>query len=329
MAGTRSAPGSTSLALDGIPCGFVRSADGGDVYGLVVKEKVGPDFFVKKHIGGVKYEEIHVQVGLDLAQNFYDWIVASWKENYSRKDGSVIVSDANLNAVTELDFFHAIVTDVTFPALDAASKDAFHLDVKLAPEYTRRKKGAGKVTAAKPKKPALASSFRVDLDGLPTAKVSRVESFTVSQTIVTDDIGDGRDVATEPGKLDFPNLTITLAAAGADAWSQWADDLIVQGKDQDSNEKNGAIVLLSSDLKTELARVSLFGVGIWRLRRVPPKLVADLYCERMELQVGKPAAKPADPPAPAPAPGPEVPATPISRTPIATPVITRTPRVPG
>ena len=337
MAGTRSAPGSTSLVVQGVQCGFVNSADGGDPYGDVVEEKAGPDFYVKKHLGGVKYDEVHVQVGLGLAHDFYDWIAASWKQNYSRKDGSVITTDASLNAVSELDFFHALITEVSFPALDAASKDAFHLDVKFAPELTRRKKGSGKLAAPKAQKQPLAASFRLELGGLPTAKVSRVEPFTVTQEIATDDIGDGRDIAKEPGRLDFPNLRVTLAAAGADPWIQWADDFIVQGRNDAGSEKNGAIVILAPDLKAELARVSLFGVGIFRLRRVQAKLVADLYCERMELQVGKPAAKPADPPAPAaPDPGP-----PISRTPVATPVvggiatpeplptITRTPRVPG
>ena len=324
MAGTRSAPGGTTLVVQGVQCGFVNSADGGDAYGDVVEEKAGPDFYVKKHLGGVKYDEIRVQVGLGLTHDFYDWIAASWKQNYSRKDGSVITADVNFNAVSELDFFHALITEVAFPALDAASKDPFRLDVKFAPEFTRKKKGAGKVTAPKPQKQSLVSSFRLELGGLPTAKVSRVEPFTVTQEIATDDIGDGRDIAKEPGKLDFPNLRVTLAAAGADPWIQWADDFIVQGKNDAGSEKNGAIVLLSPDLKTELGRVSLFGVGIFRLRRVQAKLVADLYCERMELQVGKPAGKPADPPAPAPAP----PATPLSRGPGATPVVTR-PRVPG
>jgi len=343
MAGTRSAPGATSLTVDGVACGFVKAADGGDAFGEVVEEKVGPDFFVKKHLAGVKYDEIHVQVGLDLAHHFYDWIAASWKQNYARKDGSVVTTDASFNAVSELDFFHAVVTEVAFPALDAASKDPFRLDVKFAPEFTRKKKGTGKVAVSKQQKEPLAASFRFELGGLPTTKVGRVEPFTVAESFATDDIGDARDYAKEPGKLDFPNLRVTLAAAGADPWLQWADDFIVQGKNDAGSEKNGAIVILSPDLKTELARVSLFGVGIFRLRRVQAKLVADLYCERMELQVGKPAAKPADPPAPAPAPAPAPPATPLSRGPGATPVvpgvatpeplptpaITRTPRVPG
>jgi len=328
MAGTRSAPGSTMLALQGVQCGFVKSADGGDVYGNVVEEKAGPDFFVKKHLGGVKYDDIHLRTGLDLAHDFYEWIAAWWKADYSRKDGSIVTADANLNAVTELEFFHALITEVTFPALDAASKDALIIDVKFAPELARKKKGSGKLAAPpKAQKQSLVSSFRLELDGLPTTKVSRIESLTVKQQVATDDIGDARDTLTEPGSLDFPNLSVTLAAAGADPWLQWADDFIVQGRNDAGNEKSGAIVLLSPDLKTELARVSLFGVGIFRLRRVQAKLVADLYCERMELQVGKPAAKPADPPPPVLRSPVETPVVPGVATPepLPKPVITRTP----
>ena len=40
-------------------------------------------------------------------------------------------------------FTDAVVTEIGFPALDAASKDAFVLTVRIAPERVERKGGSG------------------------------------------------------------------------------------------------------------------------------------------------------------------------------------------
>ena len=49
MAGTRStASGSIMFNLDGVPCGFVRSAEGGDAVGVVVEEGSKSEVFTKK-----------------------------------------------------------------------------------------------------------------------------------------------------------------------------------------------------------------------------------------------------------------------------------------
>src|SRR6266851_9098130 len=216
MAGTRSfAAGNFALDLNGVACGFVKSADGGDAYADVVHVTDGASSFTQKQIGVVKYDDIELNIGFGLAQDVYDWIAASWKMNYSRKDGSIVATDPTGNARSEREFFHGLISEVTVPALDASSKSAGFLTLKVAPEYTRDIKAAGKVTAPKAtaQKPFITSNFRLELGKLPCDKVMKIESFTVTQEIATDDIGDVRDIVKEPGKLDFPNLQVTMAAA--------------------------------------------------------------------------------------------------------------------
>jgi phage tail-like protein len=307
MAGTRTfATGSYFFNLQGVKCGFVKAVDGGGVSAEVIEEKLGPDYFVKKHIGQPKYEDVVLTIGFDMVQDIYDWIAASWKQNYSRKDGSVIVTDASLQAKSERQFFHALISEVSFPALDASSKDAAYLTVKYSPEYTREVKAAGKLIA--PKQPAqkrfVTSGFRLELEGLDCTKVSKIDSFTVSQAFTADDIGQSRDIVKEPGKLDFPSLRITLVEAGAATWAQWFDDFVLKGNNDESKEKRGRIVFLAPDLKQELGRIELYNVGIFALRHPVAtgdqvaRAVADLYCERMELVVGKPVAPAPPPPTP-------------------------------
>ena len=305
MAGTRSyVSGSLMFNLQGVPCGFLRSAEGGDAVGVVVEEGPKSVAFTKKHIGQVKYDAVELSFGFDMTPEIYKWIEASWKQNYSRKDGSVVVTDPSFQAVSAREFYHALVTEVTIPDLDASSKDAAHLTLKFVPEYTRDIKASGKVTA--PKRPAqkqfVASNFRFELDGLPAARVSKIDSFTVKQPVVVDDIGSTRDAPAEPGRIDFPNLRVTISELDAGPWTDWAQDFLVKGNNDDAHEKSGAIVFLSPNRKTELARILLHNVGIFALRRAAAPagtqvahVVADLYCERMDFAVGKPALEPVPP----------------------------------
>jgi T4-like virus tail tube protein gp19 len=308
MAGTRStASGSFMFNLDGVPCGFVRSAEGGDAVGVVVEEGSKSGVFTKKHIGKVKYDAVELSFGFDMTPDIYEWIEASWKQNYSRKDGSIVVTEPNLQADSAREFYHALITEVTIPDLDANSKDAAHLTLKFAPEYTRDVKANGKVTV--PKTPAqkqfTASSFQFELDELPGGKVSRIDSFTVTQPVVDDDVGSVRDAPTELGKIQFPNLRVTILEDDAGPWGDWAQDFLVKGNNDDSHEKRGAIVFLTPNRQVELARIGLLNVGIFAFRRAAgpagnqvSHVVADLYCEQMEFLLAKRALEPVPAPPP-------------------------------
>ena len=66
------------LKLDGVEIGRIPSFEGGGAFADVVSETSGPAFYAHKHIGPVKYEDLTLHVGLDLAAALYDWIATSW-----------------------------------------------------------------------------------------------------------------------------------------------------------------------------------------------------------------------------------------------------------
>ena len=293
------------LTLDGVACGFATSAGGGDIVAEVIQENAVPAFFAKKHLGPIAYEDFAVQFGLGMAQAVYDWIAASWAGAFVRKDGSITTADQSFNAQLEQVFSGALLTETTISALDAAAKSPGTFTITFSPELTRTTKGSGKLPAAagQKQKQWSASNFRLDLDGLDSSHVRKIDSFTVKQTVTANDVGDSRDIRKEAGKVEFPNLKVTMndgpTAAG---WLSWFEDFVIKGNSGEAQEKSGAIVFLGPDLKAELGRILLHNVGIFALRRPVQQahadavrfLTAELYCERMELQVG--------PPKPAPAP---------------------------
>src|SRR6185503_6319935 len=111
--------GKYGIELDSINAGWVSSVEGGMATSDVVVEKIGGDLYQKKHIAGVKYEEISVSCGTGMSKGFYDWIKASFDCKYQRKNGAVIAADYNYKAITRLDFFNALISEIGFPALDA------------------------------------------------------------------------------------------------------------------------------------------------------------------------------------------------------------------
>jgi hypothetical protein len=311
------------MNLGGVLCTSVKTVSGGAISAPVIEQKPAAGGFAEKHLGPPTYEEFVVRVGLSSAPDLYAWIASSWTQSPERRDGSVVTADVNGNARSERRFTDARITGVTVPTLDGSSKDAGYLTVTFAPELIRTQPASGTLPASssKPGKPWLCSNFRLELDGIDASRVATIESFTVRNAVAEDVVGDGRDLTREPARPQFPNLVVSVAAAGAQSWETWFDDFVVNGNNDQSREKSGAIVLLSRDLGKELGRIALHNVGICALRppalgantETVPRISVELYCEWMELHVG------AAPPAPAPAPAPAV--LPIRPEPRPTPIV--------
>src|SRR5262249_54295271 len=132
------------VELDKVAAGWVQSVEGGYAYSEVVDEKIGFDHVVHKHIAGVKYEDITISCGTGMTKAFYDWVKATFGHKYNRKDGAIVTADFNHNEISRMTFYHALISEIGFPALDASSKDAAKMTIKISPEYTRMTHGSGK-----------------------------------------------------------------------------------------------------------------------------------------------------------------------------------------
>jgi hypothetical protein len=288
--------GRFGLTLEGMQVGWLKSVEGGTARAEVVVERPGPDRIAAKHIAGVKYDEISLVTGLE-SKVLNDWIAEAWKGGVQRKSGSVQSADFNYTILSEREFNNALLIETTMPALNAGNKDAAYIQVKLAPEYTRLKSGSGAKAQFSPetkgsKKWSLAN-FRFEMAGLDGSRVSGIDSFTVRQTVADNPVGEQRSHEKTQGTIEFPDLKITFLASAAQTWVDWHEDFVVKGNNGPDKEKSGAIVFLEASLKAELGRVNLHNCGIYRLAPVKTeagseqlaRMVANLYCERMELVV--------------------------------------------
>lgn len=266
--------------LEGVVCGLVTSPQGGTISAPVIREPRGA--FVHKRLGAPAPEPIELFLDLYLQKVVYEWINEFWQGQAIAKSGSLIALDANFQATTELQFENAVISATTVPAVDAMSKTACALAVQLSPTATNLRNASGPVAGLAPtqKKAWLASNFRLNIDGLDTTRVSSVSALTITNG--------------EKSTIDFPDLRVLFEEQSSKTWADWHDQFVVQGKNDDTQEKTGSVVFLSPDLQSQLGSVTFSGLGIYRLALEPTlpggpinirRTVAQLYCQRMDLVV--------------------------------------------
>jgi len=286
--------GKYGIELDGIMAGWVQSVEGGHATSDVVSEKLGPDHIVHKHIAGVKYEDITINCGTGMSKGFYEWIKASFDHNYSRKNGAVITADYNYKEHSRLTWTFGLISEIGFPALDASSKDAAKMSIKVHPEYTRTTTTSGgpSVSGKYAINPAvqkkwLPANFRLKIDGLDCTRVNKIEAIVVKQKIIDNAVGELRDYESEPAHLEIPNLVVTLAESHSKEFYDWHEDFVIKGNNGDDKEKGGTLEYLTPNLAEVLFTLTFKHLGIFKL--TPEKVEAgsenirrskaEMYCE--------------------------------------------------
>lgn len=290
--------GKFMLELDGVHAGWLYSAEGGDATGHVVSEKQGSDGIIRKHLAGVKYEEISLSFGAEMSKGFWDWIKGTFDQKAQRKSGALIAADYNYNTMTVRKFHNALITEIGFPALDAASKEAAKMTLKFSPEFTEYKHTVAAPIIQEPaqtkQKRWLASNFRLKIEGLDetSARAAKIDALTIKQTITENPIGEVRDYEKEPARLEMPNLKITLPEHNAEDLFAWHEDFVIKGNNAQDKEKSASLEFLSPDLKTTLLALDFHQLGIFKFTpdkfeanaEQIRKVNAEMYCEEIKFR---------------------------------------------
>jgi hypothetical protein len=292
-AGDQRPAGGAGIEIDGVRAA-VKEASGGAAFGDAVSEKLGPDHVVHKHVGGVQYEEIALVVGADMPKPLASWTTDTLNLRFAHKSGAILGLDGG-KEVSRRAFTNGLLTDVVFPELDASSKDVAYITVKISPEYTRLappNAAAMTAQATPPQKMTMASAFRLQIDGLDTSRVSKIEALDVKMKVGTDPIGEQRDYTKAPVNLEIPNLVFYVSESHADSIAKWHEDFVVKGNNGQDKEKNGRIDLLSSSGQAVYS-LELQHLGITHFTPEPyaaddatRKVRVEMYVEQMKFTPG-------------------------------------------
>lgn len=278
--------------------GNIKKAGGFNQKAEVVEEKVATIKNPQFTIGNITYDPISVDFGASVSKGMLDWINLSFQGEHARRDGAVIAADADGFERSRLDYFQALITEVGFPAADAAAKEPGYVTCKWQPEYTRFAKGSGsKIPTGKVEtrqKVFVPNNFKFEMGNMPCALVSKVDAITWKQKVTQDPVGDRRDYEYVPSAMEVTKLKITLGARDFDAWHDWFKDFVIDGNCGADKEVNGSLVYLSQNRQQELMRVNFHQCGIFSISRSDLEANADklntvtveVYAERMDFVVG-------------------------------------------
>lgn len=288
------------LELDGAFVAFVTSMEGGNAFADIVPEAVGPDLIQRKQPGPVRFEDIVIDVSLSsVAAPLTNWITGTLAKGPTSKNGAIVYANViNFNEVKRLEFFNAVLTEVTVPATIASEgKRVVMLTLRITPQSTRLTGGTGKTLTSPLKtttKNILSTNFRFNVQGLESScgRISKVDSITAKRLLAGAVVGQDKLRQSAPGVLDCSIVRITLPEADAGPFYAWLDKSIVQGNPGD--ERAGVLEWLDPTLTTVIASVQLNGLGIVRYAPDPikagstvtPGLVqVDMYCESINLSL--------------------------------------------
>jgi hypothetical protein len=197
-------------------------------------------------------------------------------------------------------FGASLIEDTGFPALDASSADPGYMTIHVQPARIEVSAGTGALSLSGSKQKVWdLGNFRLQIAGLLCTHVSRIEPFTVHRDVLVETAGRGA-VNLVPGKIDFPNLTVTLAESSAKSWYDWHRQFVIEGKNDESFERDGSLTFLAPNMLTELAKIDLHHLGIVKIApaaTAPPRdhvlrVTAELYCDEMVLSRPPPGATP-------------------------------------
>ena len=281
-----------ALDIAGTPVESLKSVSGLDMLGDVVLETQGAATMPGKHVANIRWTPGKATVGMGMGQGMYEWMKASFDQGVSRANGTLATGDFNYKERSALAFTDALLTSITMPRLDAATREPGAFEIEFAPEQVRLARGDGsdiRNAGGARQQPWLCSNFRFELGSLPCARVASIESFTWLCTPAATPIFQPAPAPT----ITVPDLRLSISAADYDAWAQAAERWFIDGQHLAGDEMNGLITLLTPDLQTPLGTIALGNVGFKRFSQLPPaggadvvyRFTVDLYVQNMSLRL--------------------------------------------
>jgi hypothetical protein len=175
-----------------------------------------------------------VNGGLSFLRAFRTSLAAWLRGTSVPLDGELLTSNAFMVLDTRFSFKLATMSSLSFPTLDAASKDAGRLAVTFRTSSIASQPASGK-GGVLPDRTALwrCAAFRVQIDGIDMSKTTRVDRVTF----------------TAPGGGATVSVTVAGDNNGLRAWHEQA---VISGKSEQLLSKAMKVTCLAPDLSTSL-----------------------------------------------------------------------------
>jgi hypothetical protein len=194
--------------------------------------------------------------------------------------------DATFREQSRRSFTNGLLSEVTFPELDASSRDAKFITLKISPESTSFARSTGATVPAAnvpPSKTITGSAFRVTIDGLDVSHVSRIEPITIKMQIGGRGVEEIRDFEKQPVGLQFPTIVLYVSESRSESIAKWHEAFVVSRSGPDNKERNGRIEALTANAQQVVYTLELKNLGITHFE--PEALAAEDKSRRIRVEM--------------------------------------------
>jgi hypothetical protein len=203
------------------------------------------------------------------------WLQEFFTGAGTRKNGAILAADFYYKERARRTFTEGLLKEVTIPKFDAADKNPAYLSVGMAVESIVFAKGSGEALDTKGpinlQRAWKACNFHMTLDGFGDAcdHISKVDSFTIKQTVMEYHSGTQLAPIKAPSQIDFPNVTFYIPEAFAAPFEEACIKHFRAGvgglrpdSGQEATKGNGSLAILDNTLEEALGTIEFFGVDI-------------------------------------------------------------------
>jgi hypothetical protein len=263
--------GGYGLEIAGKFAGMLKSCEAPGVKGDKADMKTGVSNITKKAIANISYDDTKFSVAMSMSKDLQDWIQASFNMKHEYRDCALLAADFHYNEQRRINLHQALIKEVKFSDLDAASKDAIYTDVTMACEMVRHQKGSGgaiNTALGARMKDWLCANFRIDIPGLTDAVpfVSKISLPNFSQKTTLDQVGHLKENSLLPTAVELGDLTVTFGSGPdgkvEDQLMAMADKWFIQGDQVEENHLSISVHFLKPNMKDELGAINYQGCGL-------------------------------------------------------------------
>ena len=272
---------------------YLKTVDGGFVSAAIVDEPMGAAIHRVKHTSVASIEPFSVEFGFRGSMSVLKWIQASWNRDFSRRSGQITHANFDLKQTFIHEFSDALIMETTFPTFDGASKDPAYLKVKFQPERVNTQTQPGSsiddTNIPASQKAWLCSGFRLNIDNVDSTEyVNKIDSFTIKQGVKAFYTGTDRFPQIEPTKIEFPNISGTIAQGYSAGMQTWYEQCVANGIADPKSVKQGSLEMLAPDRSTVLFRLLLKDCGLLNFKLNPSTANSgDIKRAKFEMYVGE------------------------------------------
>ena len=216
-----------ALELDGLTDqqSTIRSIEGGGVKVDVMTYQQGGMYDRWKQLGKPKFDDIKLQIAATSSSPMYAWIEKFFTGTPDRRNGAIVAADFYYKERARREFKEGLITELSFPKLDATDTNAAYLSVNVAVEDIQYKAGKpdAKLAVSLPNSQNLwtCCNFTFELDGFNTDNVTKIDGFTIKHTVIEYHSGGRLTPTKTPSAVEFPNLTFYIPESDLQPYSDY------------------------------------------------------------------------------------------------------------